>query len=169
MDLGYETCRWYALQVRSRREGTIAGLLCGQGYETFLPLFQNCRRWSDRMKKVKIPLFAGYMFCRLNDQNRGAATRTPGVIRVVGFGGTHIPVEEEEISAIQQIAEAGVPNQPWPFLQVGTRVRVEQGALGGLEGILVECKGQQRLIISVTLLQRSVALEVERDWVSLVN
>ena len=169
MQVGSDRNPWFALQVHTRRERTVADLLRFRGCDPFLPLYMERRRWSDRMKKVEAPLFPGYLFCRLSDRSQAAALFTHGVIRILGTGNRPIPVEEGEVAAIHRLTQAGVSSTPWPFLQVGKKVRVAQGSLQGLEGILVDCKGQQRLVISVTLLQRSVALEVERDWVSLVN
>jgi len=91
---------------------------------------------------------------------------TPGVIQVVGVGKSPIPVDDADIADIQTAVRSGLPRQPWPFLQIGQRVRVERGPLCGLEGILLNIKGRDRLILSVTLLQRSVAVEVEDSWVS---
>ncbi len=169
MQVGNDRNPWFALQVHARREKTVADLLRFRGCDPFLPLHMERRRWSDRVKKVEAPLFPGYLFCRLSDRNQAAALFTHGVIRILGSGCNPIPVEEDEMAAIHRLTQAGVSSSPWPFLQVGKKVRVEQGSLQGLEGILVDCKGQHRLVISVTLLQRSLALEVERDWVSLVN
>ena len=169
MQLGNDRNPWFALQVHMRREKAVADLLRFQGCEPFLPLHTERKRWSDRMKRVKTPLFPGYLFCRLSDRSQATAIFTPGVVRIIGSGSTPIPVKEEEMAAVHRLTQAGVSGRPWPFLRVGKKVRVDQGSLQGLEGILVDCKGQQRLVISVTLLQRSVALEVERDWVSLVN
>ena len=169
MQVGNDRNPWFALQVHTRREKTVADLLRFRGCDPFLPLHLERKRWSDRMKRVKTPLFPGYLFCRLSDRNQGFALFTPGVIRIIGSGSHPIPVEEAEITAIHRLVDAGVPSRPWPFLEMGTKVRVDQGSLCGLEGILVDGTEQNRLVISVTLLQRSVALEIERDWVSLVN
>jgi transcription antitermination factor NusG len=152
---------WFALQVRTRHELGAANLLRGRGYAPFVPLYQCRKRWSDRVKVVDAPLFPGYLFCRLNLQNRLPVLMTPGVIQIVGYSRVPIPVDEDEINAIQTMVAAGLPTQPWPFLQVGDRVHIERGPLRGLEGILLEVRGAQRLVLSVTLLQRSVAVEID--------
>jgi len=92
--------------------------------------------------------------------------KTPGVMQIVGVNRVPIPVDEVEISAIQTLVASGIPNQPWPFLQVGERVRIESGSLSGLEGILMDFKGTQRLVLSITLLQRSVSVEIDSAFVS---
>jgi transcription antitermination factor NusG len=151
---------WFALQVRGRRELAVAEYLQGQGYEWFLPLYKCQKVWSDRIKEVESPLFPGYLFCRFDTQFRLPILKTPGVIQIVGNNRQPIPVDEHEIAAIQTLIATGARNQPWPFLAVGDKVRIESGPLTGLEGLLVEFRGSHRLVISVTLLQRSVAVEL---------
>jgi transcription antitermination factor NusG len=131
------------------------------GYEDFLPLYKTRTRWSDRTVETETPLFPGYLFCRFDPQNRLPVLKTPGVIQIVGYSRQPIPVEETEIEAIQGLVTSGIPSQPWPYLEVGEKVRIESGPLRGCEGILVEFKGTHRLILSVALLQRSVAVEIE--------
>lgn len=160
---------WYALQVRSRKESYVASQIQGQGFECLLPTYKNIRKWSDRMKELEQPLFPGYLFCRFDFQNRRPVITTPGVLQIVGYGKTAIPVSSEEIQALQLAVSSGIPKQPWPYLEVGQRVRVNYGTLTGLEGILVNVKGNHRVVLSVTLLQRSVAMEVETSWLSPVK
>lgn len=152
---------WFALHVRTRHEAGVAAHLEGMGYEDFLPLYKTRTRWSDRTKEIEAPLFPGYLFCRFDPQNRLPILKTPGVIQVVGYSRQPIPVEETEIEAIQALVASGIPSQPWPYLEVGEKVRIESGPLRGREGVLVEFKGTHRLILSVALLQRSVAVEIE--------
>jgi transcription antitermination factor NusG len=160
---------WYALQVRSRKEGYVASQIQGQGYECLLPTYKSIRKWSDRIKEVEQPLFPGYLFCRFDFQNRRPVITTPGVLQIVGYGRIAISVSDEEIQSLQLAVSSGMPKQPWPYLEVGQRVRVNYGTLSGLEGILVNVKGNHRVILSVTLLQRSVAMEVETSWLSVVK
>lgn len=157
---------WFALQVKARHEANVVEHLDGKGYEWFLPLYKLRKRWSDRIKEVEAPLFPGYLFCRLNPQNRLPILKTPGVIQIVGYNRVPIAVDELEIQAIQRMVASGIPNHPWPFLEAGDRVRIESGPLSGLEGILVDFKGNHRLVLSVTLLQRSVAVEIDSAFVS---
>jgi transcription elongation factor/antiterminator RfaH len=157
---------WYALQCWLRKESLIAAHLEGQGLECFLPKYKSLRAWSDRKKEVEQPLFPGYLFCRFDYTQRRPVVVTPGVLQVVGCGRTPTPIEDREIQAIQIAVASGVPGQPWPYLEVGERVRIHTGKLSGIEGILVNFKGNHRVVLSVTLLQRSVALEVDLSWVS---
>lgn len=157
---------WFALHVRNRYEATVTAHLTAKGYEWFLPLEKSRRRWSDRFKEVEQPLFPGYVFCRFDPFSRLPILITPGVIGVVGAAKTPIAIEDSEIANLRTIVESGSPRQPWPFLQVGERARIEAGPLNGLEGILLGFKGSQRLILSVTLLQRSVAVEIDSELAS---
>ena len=160
---------WFALQVRMRHEAGVADHLKGKGYEWFLPLYKARRRWSDRIKEVDAPLFPGYLFCRFNPHNRLPILKTPGVTQIVGYNHVPVPVDEQEIEAIRRLVASGVPNFPCAYLEVGSKVRIEAGALRGLEGILTELKGKRRLVLSITLLQRSVAVEIDSDAVSVVH
>jgi transcription antitermination factor NusG len=153
--------QWFALQVRARREKAVADHLSGKDYELYLPLYRSRRRWSDRLKEVEAPLFPGYLFCRFNVHERLPILRTPWVIQVVGYNHSPVPVEESEIAAVRTLVDSGLPSQPWPFLQIGDMVRIESGPLCGLEGILINAKGNHRIVVSVTLLQRSVAVEID--------
>ena len=161
-----ELLPWYALQCWVRKEGMIASRLEGQGFECFLPKYKSIREWSDRRKVVEQPLFPGYLFCRFEYSQRRPVVVTPGVLQVVGCSRTPVPVEDREIEALQLAVSSQVHSQPWPYLEMGERVRIHTGKLAGLEGILVNFKGNHRVVLSVSLLQRSVALEVDLAWVA---
>jgi len=164
-ETGKDSHPWFALQVKACYEKTVATLLHGKGYQWFLPLYKCKRRWSDRIKEIETPLFPGYLFCRFDMQHRLPILTTPGVLLIVGIGKTPIPIDQAEIAAIQTLVTSGLPSQPWPFLQIGERVTINYGALCGVEGILLDFKGRNRLVLSVTLLQRSVAVEIDGAWV----
>jgi transcription antitermination factor NusG len=157
---------WFALQVRSQYERGVAERLSGTGYELFLPLYKCRRQWSDRIKEVDAALFPGYLFCRFDPLDRLPILRTPGVIQIVSSNHVPIPLNDVEISAIQTLVAAGVQNQPWPFLAVGDQVQISSGPLSGLVGTLIAFKGKHRLVISITLLQRSVATEIDCAYVT---
>lgn len=159
------TNQWYALRVRSHYEHTVALHLRARGFESFLPLYQCYRRWSDRFKECELPLFPGYVFSRFDPLNRLPVLSIPGVVNPVVIGRIPVPVDETELTAIQTAVKSGLRRSPWPFLQVGQKVRIEQGSLCGIEGILVGFRGQERLVLSVSLLQRSIAVQVEESWV----
>jgi transcription antitermination factor NusG len=139
--------------------------LDARGFESFLPLYKSQRRWSDRIKEIDLPLFPGYVFCHFSAMNRLPILTVPGVVQVVGIGKIPAPIDDTEIAAIQVAVKSGLPSEPWPSLCVGHRVRIEHGPLLGIEGTLLGFRGHSRLILSVTLLQRSVAVQVDEAWV----
>jgi transcription antitermination factor NusG len=160
---------WYAILAKSGREKTASLLLENAGYECLVPTSKYMRRWSDRLKEVEVPLFPGYFFCRMNSHNRLPVLMTPGVIQIVGVGKTPVPVAEEEIAAIQRVGKSGLPTMPWPYLEVGHVVRIEEGPLRGLIGMVLKIKSGVKLVLSVSLLQRSMAVEIERGWIGEVQ
>jgi transcription antitermination factor NusG len=156
--------RWFALRVKSRSEKVVAMMAQNKGFEEFVPLYQSRRRWSDRLKSLELPLFPGYIFCRLDPRHRLPLLTIPSVLHFVGIGKIPVPIEDAEVAAIQKAVRSGLLTEPWPFLELGQRVRLEDGPLAGLEGILIGPAKQQRVIVSVTLLKRSVAVAIERHW-----
>jgi transcription antitermination factor NusG len=157
---------WFAVRVKSRSEKSVAAIAQYNGFEQFLPLYQSRRRWSDRVKSVELPLFPGYVFCRIEAARRLQLLTIPGVQQIVGAGKTPLPVDDAEIMALQVAAKSGLPAEPWPFLRAGQRVLLEDGPLAGLEGLLIDFRKNYRLLLSVTLLNRAVAVEIDRDWVT---
>jgi transcription antitermination factor NusG len=162
MSSGTDGPKWFALQVRTRWESSTAVLLSGKGYETLLPTYQAKKRWNGRLKQSSAPLFPGYVFCQFDALNRLPILVTPGVIAVVGRGRVPVPVEDSEISALQRVVLSGLEAEPWPYLEIGQKIRIESSALNGLDGVLINFKGNHRIVVSVTLLRRSVALEIDR-------
>ena len=160
---------WFGLQVRSRSEQMAAMALQGKGYKPFLPVYKVARQWTDRVQQVDVPLFPGYVFCRFDPQRRLPILVTPWVMRVVGIGKVPAPIDEEEINAILAVVNAGLPTQPWPFTREGDRVAIRQGPLRGIEGVVSKCKNNQRLILSVTMLQRSVSVEIDPGWAERIH
>jgi transcription antitermination factor NusG len=156
----------YALAVKPRHDTAVSGALEHKGYQTLLPLYKKHRRYSARTRESELPLFPGYIFCRFNSSTRLPILTTPGVIQILGAGRTSIPVEESEITSLQTALRLQLPVQPIPFLETGQRVRITEGALLGVEGIVMGFKQCLRLVLSISLLQRSVLLEIDRDCVS---
>ncbi len=157
--------RWYAVYVRSHCEKVVQESLEGKGYSAFSPFYRVLRKRSDRTKEVVLPIFPGYVFCQFDASVRLPILTTPGVVRVVGGGNDPEPVDDAEILSIQTVVKSGRAIQPWPFLREGQRVRILAGALTGTLGTLLKVKNDYRLILSITLLQRSVAVDVDRDSV----
>jgi transcription antitermination factor NusG len=161
----HATLPWYAIRVRSNFEKTTSACLRGRGLDEYLPVYQQRNRWCDRVKVVDVPLFPGYLFCRFNIENRLPVLSSPGVVSIIGFGHNFLPVPDAEIDAIRTALASGNAVFPWPYLQAGQRVRIERGSMSGLEGILLRVRDNFRLVRSIPLLMRSVAVEVDRDWV----
>ncbi len=159
-----ELLPWFALRVRSKHERVSAEHLRYRGYEEFSPTYKAEAQWSDRKKTAERFLFPGYVFCRLNPNDRLPVLTTPGVVGLVGNGGPS-PIPDAEIERIRLMTGSGLLITPWPFLRVGQRVILEHGPLTGLEGILQEVDKGWRLVVSISLLQRSVSAEVDRSWV----
>jgi len=156
---------WYAIRTKSRFESPALVALTGKGYEAYLPVYRNRKKWSDRIVELNVPLFPRYLFCRFDVSRRLPILTTPGVLSIVGFSKQPEPIEEEEIDAVKVVLSSGVLAEPCPFLREGHKVRIVRGALAGVEGILVKKKNQCRVVISVTIVQRSVSVEVDSDWV----
>ena len=152
---------WWALYTKHQHEKTVAEILEAKGCEVFLPLYEVVRRWKDRRMTLSLPLFPCYLFMRTNPAHRLRAITTPGVLMIVRCGDQSAVVSSEEILALQRAVRGPGRLEPHPFLKCGERVRVTRGALEGLEGILVRKKNLCRLVLSVDLLARSAAVEVD--------
>jgi transcription antitermination factor NusG len=157
---------WFAAQVWAGREHISAKHLRMRGYDVFFPTYQERRYWSDRVKTITRALFTGYLFCRLEGTSVAKIVTTPGVIRLVGDRTRPLPVATAEITAVRRIVDAGVTAEPWEFIHEGQRVRIAGGPLRDAEGIIVRTKNRHRLVVSVSVLQRSVAVEIDARWVT---
>jgi transcriptional antiterminator NusG len=154
---------WYAVQTMPRHEKKVSAELSAKEIHCYLPTTMQTRRWSDRKKAVVEPLFPGYVFVRIPAESptRISLLRTTGVVGFVGVRGVGVPIPDSEILAIQTVLESEIPIRvQHRFLNVGQRVRIRGGSLDGLEGILQDVKGDQSLVISVELIQRSLAVTV---------
>jgi transcription antitermination factor NusG len=160
---------WYALRTKSRHEKVAEEYLRGLGVEVFLPLYKSRRLWSDRVKFVDLPLFDGYLFGRFAAGHALVVRSAPGVLYVVSSGDVPAPVPESEIDAVRRVLEKGLVASPTPYLREGMRVRIRGAAFEGVEGRLEKVKSQFRLVLSIHLLQRSVALEVDPEMVEALN
>ena len=160
MDAGAaQSWPWYAIYVKPRHEKTIAGILSNKGYEQFVPLFRR----GQRKKQRDVPLFPSYVFCRFNPEDRLPVLTIPGVFFIVGMARRPIAVDEGEIRAIQAITKSGCYVEPCAFVRTGDWVRIDEGPLRGVEGILEYSDHSDTLIVSVMLLQRSVRVRIDRS------
>ena len=160
---------WYALYTRHQHEKTVHQVLTGKGFESFLPLYTTAHQWKDRVKRVSLPLFPCYVFVRGPLVHWLPILSTPGVHSVVGCAGQPASISSNEIDAIRTVIESPMSVEPHPFLKCGDRVRVTAGPLRGLEGLLVRKKNWCKLLLSIEMLQRSVAVEVDASMVERVE
>jgi transcription antitermination factor NusG len=156
--------RWYAVRTRSRHEKIATQQLGGRSLETFLPLINQVRQWSDRKKEVEVPLFSGYCFVRLNyasSERRLSVLQAHGVVSFVGVQRTGVPIPDSQIEDLRTLLANKIPMQEHKFLRIGQRVRVRGGALDGVEGILAAQSGERSLVISIEPIERSLSIRVE--------
>jgi transcription antitermination factor NusG len=154
--------QWYAVMSRSRHERLVAWALSNMGIQTLLPLVSETHRWSDRRKVVDVPLFPGYVFVQIPNSREAQVSvlRTTGVVRFVGNQSGAIPIPDKEIDDVRAVLSHKVNCSPFPFLKIGQRVRILGGSLDGVEGILLRRDSESKLVISIELIQRSLAVSV---------
>jgi transcription antitermination factor NusG len=160
---------WFALVIHQNKRPQCEQILTDLGYEYFSPCTWVVREWSDRQKRTQVPLFPGYIFCRFNPEKRLALLQIPGILGIVGSSKRVLEIDPSEINAIRVALASRLPIEPVSELAPGLRVTVMQGPLRGLEGVLVREKAQSRLLLSVTMLNRAVSVEVEANQLSLLN
>jgi len=163
-----EVTPWYVAYARPRHEKYIAHQLEQFGIQSLVPLYTSVRRWKDRKKYLELPLFPCYVFVQIALQRKLELLRLPGVVDFVSFQGKPVPVLSSEIEALQSLNAATMAH-PYPYLQAGRKVRIRRGVLEGVEGIFVRRRGQSRVVLSVSLIQRSVAIEVEDIDVEMIS
>lgn len=151
---------WYALRTRSNQEKIAAASLEAQAFQQYLPLYRKRTLWSDRVIETSVALFPGYVFCRFDRTYRVSILNTLGVVSIVSFAGRLASIADNEIEAIQDALGSGQAAEPYPYLCEGQEIRVEKGPLRGLEGILVK-KGTWRIVVSLHMLRRSIAVEID--------
>jgi transcription antitermination factor NusG len=152
---------WYALYTAPRHEKQVADQINRQGIACYLPLYRSVRRWKDRRKELALVLFPGYVFVKMALQHRLRVLQLPGAVRLVTFNGRPVPLPEEDIQNLQNHLSCPGNIEPHPYLSVGRRVRVLSGPLRGLEGIIQRTKDRCRIVLSIDLIMRSVAVEVD--------
>jgi len=153
--------RWYAAYTCANHEKHVAAELGAREVEHFLPLYSSVRRWKDRRVNLDLPLFPGYVFVRLAFRDRLRVVQIPSVVRLVGFGGLPTALPDTEMEVLRSGLSDGLRAQPHPFLTEGRRVRVRSGPLAGMRGILLRRRGKARFVVSVELIMRSMAVEMD--------
>ncbi len=160
LPLDYIKPRWYAAYTSANHEKRVAEQLGVRAVEHFLPTYSSVRRWKDRRVTLELPLFPGYVFVRMALRDHLRVVQVPGVARLVGFGGKPAALPEEEMEGLMKSLEYGLHAEPHPYLTAGRRVRVKDGPLAGLKGILLRWKGNWRVVVSLELIQRSMSVEI---------
>ncbi len=164
------TLAWFVVHGKFNRERSIDVLLRTAGFETFLPTCRIKRRWSDRLKEIAVPLFPGYIFCKLDVREKLSILKVPGVISLIGIGKEPLPLSNEEVDNIRIMVESGFSVYPWPYVQLGATVVISEGPLRGLRAIVLEeDASRRRLIVSVELLNRSIAVDIAPEWATVVR
>ena len=162
--------QWFAVYLRSRHEKAVNEEMHARGIETFLPLREILSQWKDRKRRVQVPLFGGYIFVHVPiRQRRLDVLNVPGVVRIIGLNNAPEPVPDQEIEAVQAFLNTTIRYDPYPYLTVGRRVEIKRGALKGVEGILLKKKNKFTFVLSVHLIQQSVALEIDASDIEPVN
>lgn len=152
---------WYALYTCPRHEKRVAEQIEQRHIACFLPLYRSVRRWKDRSKELELALFPGYVFVRIELQDKIQVLKVPGAVRLVTFNGQPAALPEQEIECLRNRQSNSSNIEPHPYLRVGRRVRVRSGPMQGLEGIIRRNKDKCRVVFSLDLIMRSVAIEVD--------
>jgi transcription antitermination factor NusG len=159
--LDHREMNWYALYTCPRHEKRVADQIEQRSISCFLPLYRSVRRWKDRSVELELALFPSYVFVRVALQDKLEVLRLPGVVRLVTFNGRPAVLPDAELESLRRGVAARARMMPHPYLQVGSRVRLTSGPMAGLEGILRRRKEGLRLVISIEMLMRAVAVEVD--------
>jgi transcription antitermination factor NusG len=157
----YVQLRWYAAYTCANHEKRVAEQLDQRSIELFLPRYETVRCWKDRRVRLQLPLFPGYVFVRIALRDRLPVLQIPGVVRLVGFNGLPTAIPEGEVEALREALARQLRAEPHPYLTVGRRVRISSGPLAGLEGILERKRKRFRIVLSIPLIMRSIAVEVD--------
>lgn len=160
---------WHALYTRHQHERMVAELLSKKDFNVFLPLYAATHRWKDRLKKLSLPLFPSYVFVKGGLDRQLQMMMTPGVYSIVASSGRAAVIPEEQIDAVKRMVDGPLRVEPHPFLKCGDSVRVTAGPLQGIEGILIRKKNLTRLVLSIEMLMKSVAVEIDAWMVERIN
>ena len=161
--LDHDGCepKWYALYTRSHQERMVKTQLDGRGVENFLPTYDRTSQWKDRKKQLQVPLFPSYLFVKIALLQRLEVLKSYGAVQLVGISTGPLPIPEEQVTRVKKFVEVGLKCDPHPYLKVGKKVRITEGPLEGLEGMLVRTKSRSLFVVSVEMIQRSVSIELE--------
>jgi transcription antitermination factor NusG len=151
---------WYVAYTKHQHEKSVAAMLGKKGFDVLLPLYRSAHKWKDRMQTIELPVFPCYVFLKMSLERKLAVLQTPGIFWLVGNAGNAEVVPDSDIEAIQKVTSSAALFEPHPFLKSGDRVRVVEGPMAGVEGILTRVKNRYRVVLSVDLLQQALAVEI---------
>jgi transcription antitermination factor NusG len=154
---------WYAVHTNSRCEKSVAAHLASKSIEHLLPLCETVRRWRNGKHRVQLPLFPGYLFVHLGATDRLRALQIPGLAYIVGSGGYPTPMQKEEVDRLMKALQTGIEIEPYPYITVGTRVEIRSGPFEGATGFVIRRRGSTRVIISIDLIMRAMAVELDAE------
>ncbi len=158
---------WYVVYTLSKHEKQVEKLLSRACIESFLPLYTEIRQWSDRKKKVVLPLFPNYLFVHTNPKDFWKILSVNGVTKFVSDGVKPGTISNNVIRSIQGIVNSNAKVADLE-LKKGERVRAISGPFVGAEGNLIRYDRKNILVINIELLHRSVLLEIDRHQVERV-
>jgi transcription antitermination factor NusG len=161
-----QTDFWYAIRVKSNRERITAEALKGKGFPVCFPRYRDHSQRANSDRTIERPLFPGYLFCCFDVTKRLPILTSPGVVHIVSCGRTPQPVDEREMSAVLSIVQSGLAAKPHQFLSIGQNIRLDRGPLAGAQGVILSYLGEAEFVVSVSLLRRSIAVKVDRDWMN---
>lgn len=160
---------WFALRVKSRREKSVTELARIAGFDSFAPTSKSLHRWSQRTKEIETPLFSGYTFCRFGRADYARVMNLPGVINAVRFGTELAAIADSEILSLRRLQETNYQVEPCSYLPDGQAIWIAEGPLKGLGGTVLQDQGRVDLVLSVTILQRSVRVRLPREAVTVAS
>jgi len=156
---------WHVIYTRPRWEKKLRDLLSQKNIETFLPMYKTIRQWSDRKKKVELPLFSSYLFVKISQEQYFEVLNTPGSVKYVYFEGKAAVISDNQVESIKQLLDTGVSFEIVNhILPLGTKVTVTKGALQGLQGEIIEYKGSWRACIRIDQINRSILINVPAGY-----
>jgi transcription antitermination factor NusG len=153
--------QWFALQVLPRHEKAVYRMLQALSYESLLPVSRKQHIYGARVREYELPLFPGYVFCHFCMESRSSLLRLPSVTQVLGFGGAPAAINDAEIESLRTACNARIPMKPWPYVELGATVQIKEGPFAGISGKVVQARKASHLVLSISLLRRSVLLELD--------
>jgi transcription antitermination factor NusG len=151
---------WFALRLRSNQDFKVAETLGRRGFICFLPFYKETNRWSDRIKVIHRPFFPGYLFIQTEQTRFAEVVATQGVVQILPSSLNPSEIPDREIRNLRTALDSRLTVSPHPYV-IGSKVILDSGPLAGCEGIVVRTKGSTKLVVSIEILQRSCAVEID--------